>query len=247
MKKEIPILFSTPMVQAVLEARKLMTRRTRGLNAVNANPDRWTPEGELFVGADGKLYQKFRCRNNYQDTVICQCPYGKVGDLLWVRETLYQEGELGLYYVADNKLIDEETIPLDYTPYRNYACCKVPNIHMQKSVARIWLEVTDIRVERLQEISPDDADLEGVERWNEDYFSEPGALHADYGNYLWKDDPKHEEYWFPSFPNPIDSFRSLWIKINGLESWNQNPWLWVVSFKVLSTTGKPKEVEACAS
>ena len=217
MKRERPILFSTPMVQAILAGRKTMTRRI-----IKPQPD----DDGLWNDTDfpRSLQSTLKGWNgsteNFGESREWRCPYGQLGDILWVRETLYQHGELGLSYVADNKDIDEAAIPEDYTPYRDYASCKVPAIHMQKSVARIWLEVTDIKVERLQDITDDDAKAEGM-------------LHGD--------QPPKSIGGHP-VTMTIDArseFYSLWCKINGEESLEANPWVWVVSFKVLSTNGKP--------
>jgi hypothetical protein len=237
MKKEIPILFSTPMVQAILQGRKTMTRRI-----VKPQPtfdtfllaDIWRPSKNKLVSASHHFNAKI------EEKMLPYSPYGKAGDLLWVRETLFQHGELGVSYVADNEWIDEDILTEDYKVYRDYAHCKVPNIHMQKMVARIWLEVTDVRVERLRDISEKDAIAEGIE-------IEPCSGY----NQLNPPDPKYmgKKYDYPkgykgqrsTMLVPIESFKSLWRSINGYDSWEANPWVWVVSFKVLSTTGKPTE------
>lgn len=209
MKKEIPILFSTPMVQAILASRKTMTRRVikekHGLTA------------EAIANHGGS------------------CPYGKPGDILWVRETwsepqLFDGAEPAFVYRANGDI------------QRHGRGKWKPSIFMPKQASRIWLEVIDIRVERLHEINVYDAGDEGVEYYNVDHEAlEGGEFVADYKNYEWRDDPQYEDYHFPTYANPIDSFFSLWRKINGNESFNNNPWVWVVSFKVSSTTGKPKE------
>jgi hypothetical protein len=234
MKKEIPILFSTYMVQAILTGRKSMTRRIRGLNLINENPN-----NVEFLGfqdyPDGSLRAIFQSHDDDEAGSV-KCPYGKPGDLLWVRESFNVEqypvapegdhDELLYYYTATEK---------KYTDMKWR-----PSIHMPKVAARIWLEVTDIRAERLQDITVYDAGDEGVEYWNVDADAfEGGELVADYKNYMWRDDPNYEDYHFPHYANSVDSFRSLWQKINGEKSWISNPWVWVISFKVLSTTGKP--------
>lgn len=220
--KEIPILFSSAMVQAILAGRKTMTRRIKGLNVLNEWPSSWVHDGsKMYVNDKGQLM--FRFWNSNDDRRIeIPCPYGKPGDILWVRETIYQNGELGLNYVADNEQIDEEIIPVDHKPYRNYAFCNIPCIHMPKWAARIWLEVTDIKVERLQDITEEDAIKEGVEELpfgfniivNQQYLYTGGTAK--------------------------ESFSLLWKEINGAESWDANPWVWCISFNVLLTTGKPE-------
>lgn len=113
-------------------------------------------------------------------------------------------------------------------------------LFMPKEAARIWSEIIYIRPQRVQDISPADACDEGVNYWNIDKDAlEGGELVADFENYMWRDDETYEDYHFPSYANPVDSYYSLWEKINGKESLESNPWVWRIYFKVLSTTGKP--------
>jgi hypothetical protein len=122
MIKEIPILFSTPMVQAELDGRKTNTRRLNNLEVINENPDKWSfQETFTHVGKyerDKHVYRFVDGEGSFMDIL---CPFGRPGDLLWVRETIYQNGELGLQYVADKEWIDEKIIPDDHKPYRNHA------------------------------------------------------------------------------------------------------------------------------
>jgi hypothetical protein len=235
MKKEIPILFSTQMVQAILAGRKTMTRRIVKNEHVlyQLDVNKWLPK-------------------NYENGEGDWCPYGKPSDLLWVREKWYAIEREGMgignqFIVFENEWLNNDVD--ESSPYRQldnfYKWGCHPSIHLSKSVSRIWLEVTDIRVERLQNISVYDAGDEGVEYWNVDADAfEGGELVADYKNYMWRDDENYADYHFPTFANPIESFRTLWQSINGIESWDVNPWVWVVSFKVLSTTGRPIELPA---
>jgi len=224
MKKERPILMSTPMVRATLEMRKTITRRMTGLESINENPDNWqkvTPDVYPGAAEEGDLFSYCDFQTLTGEYMACpKCPYGQVGDLLWVRETFISGSEMvdevfvydehgqkvdKAWYKADGGLDRwfDGDLTRDTVPWK-------PSIHMPKSAARIWLEVTDIGVERVREITEEDAMAEGVI--------------------------------LGQFPNDIPSaaFCSLWISINGAESWNSNPWVWVVSFKVLSTSGKPE-------
>jgi hypothetical protein len=201
---ERPILFSTPMVQAIMEGRKTMTRRV-----VKPQP---IHDLKLIV-VSGDRYSSVSKKNTDGSYSVwnAKCPYGKVGDVLWVRETWrkstkFNGEEYVLYYADDCSLNAGIKPPGKWKP----------SIHMPKSACRIWLEITNIRVERLQDISEQDAKAEGVEeihpapfviRWK-DYIAEPNFL----------DSP----YW---------SFYSLWCSINGAQSWKDNPWVWVVEFK----------------
>jgi hypothetical protein len=176
--KEYPILFSTPMVQAILEGRKTQTRRViqPQPKVINKHDFKW--KNLCYSGMTEIHGGTFRLQN----------PYGWPGDLLWVRETFQIIPPNSIFYKADK----ENKVKKGWKP----------SIHMPKEAARIWLQIKDVRVERLQQISYADAKAEGVE-----------------------------------YPH---NFYDLWLKINGPLSWDANPWVWVVEFEVVSTTGKPE-------
>lgn len=197
--KERPLLYSTPMVQATLEGRKTQTRRV-----VKPQPEQILAQGIV----DGRGYGITTERN----TISHYCPYGQPGDRLWVRETLIQQGELGLQYVADSEWIDEAIIPVSYGPYGgDYTFRNIPAIHMPRWACRLLLEITAIRVERLQDISEEDAIREGV-FWD----SESGFWYV--GDTL-------------QAQSATEAFMKLWIAINGEESWKANPWVWAIEFR----------------
>jgi hypothetical protein len=195
--KERPILFSTPMVEAILDGRKTQTRR-------------------LYKNAPPSVDLHAIAKHS-KDYIYSQCPYGKPGDLLWVRESfspIYRNNELfSCLYKASNHL----------PPDRKWK----PSIHMPKAAARIWLRVKDVRVERLHDITNADAIAEGIEIVQSEVFM---RVFKNYNS------PQDEE---PYFIDPKFSFMSLWCKINGEVSWLQNPWVWVVEYDVMSTSGKP--------
>lgn len=254
MKKEIPALMSTIMVQAILEGRKTMTRRLRALDVINKNPDEWRfDQCFTHVGKYERDKYVFRFVNAMGEFIDIVCPYGRPGDLLWVRENFeifsYNENNTTLSgrFLADDQSFNQIVIARDEWEkycYWKKETGKKPSLFLFKSLSRIWLEVTDIRVERLQEISEEDAIAEGVEpncTNPENCPSTTCAIHGcaakgEYFNYL------HEPDDFPAY-SAKESFETLWRKINGEESWNQNPRVWVVSFKVLSTKGKPARPE----
>lgn len=212
--KEIPILFSTPMVQAELDGRKTNTRRLKNLKVINENPDKWSfQEKFTHVGKyerDKHVYRFVDGEGSFMDIL---CPYGRPGDLLWVRETWAPAWNQVLYKANER--------------YGKYEGQKwKPSIHMPKKAARIWLQVEGVRVERLQDISEEDAIAEGIEK-------KPGSTSST------KFDYRHYEYEGSYNVDAKVSFRTLWEKINGADSWAANPFAWVVKFNVLSTTGKP--------
>ena len=169
MQKIRPILFSTPMVKAILEGRKTMTRRI----CKHKMDDR---------GARLTNYLEDYHGNKIKQSV-------EIGDILWVRETFNTNwNNTGFIYRADEQ-----------NPAKNSNFWK-PCLFMPKQACRIWLEVTNVRLERLQDISEMDAIAEGVIRLNED----------DIPTYL---------------------FQKLWQSINGANSWEEDPWVWVYEFK----------------
>ena len=142
------------------------------------------------------------------------CPYGQTGDVLWVRETFGTgKGSGKTYYKANagdfNMLVDKWK----------------PSIFMPKDAARIWLRITSIRVERLHDISEKDAILEGVEKEFSILFNE----------WRFKDYYNVKSDW----RSAVSSFQSLWANINGINSWNSNPFVWVIEFERIE---KPSEV-----
>jgi len=214
-KTEHPILFSTPMVQALLEGRKTMTRRI-----FKDHPRLATDVSKI----DLKQWLQ-----DYPDLIMSYSPYGQPGDKLWVREAftvLAPEHCIGgwasrFIYKADATQESEEIMKyyiLEYGYPYNYK----PSIHMPKAAARIWLEITNIRVERLQDISFEDAIAEGIEIVTPDQF---GFCYKNYEKL--KLIPVNCRY-------PQTSFFSLWNKINGHESFLINPWVWVIEFKRIS-------------
>jgi len=176
-----PILFNTAMVQAILEDRKTQTRRVLKGNV------------QLF---------------DYIAATDVPCPYGKVGDVLWVRETVSRFSFGGCYaYKADNDPEDK------CTKWR-------PSIHMPFEACRLFVKITNIRVERLQDISESDAIHEGIGR-----FSKDNTVYK-YGLDGWP--------WQEMQRKPSLGFSILWKSINGSESWNANPWVWVIEFKQIT-------------
>jgi hypothetical protein len=203
MTKEHPILFSAPMVRAILEGRKTQTRRI-----IKRQPNIDPQTGDwLLTNSDGS--ETAEPIERWVDMQIkLHCPFGKVGDHLWVRETWrpkvhsFQIGHLYEYRAT----AEHNLTPTD-------GAWK-PSIFMPRSACRVELEITDIRVERLNEISESDAIEEGVE------FCE------EIGYKLYS-----KKNFFSKNISASDSYRSLWQLINGVDSWEKNPFVWVISFR----------------
>lgn len=222
--KERPILFSAPMVRAILEGRKTVTRR-----AVRAGFNPEDLEGSLSASECRKLYRELP---QYFGASYF-CPYGQPGDRLWVRETWYCdhfEVMRGPYLKPDDLDIREalEDGTLVYaadglTPYEADQPIWKPSIHMPRWACRILLEITDVRVERLQ-------DGKGETAFESRYIAEGiNRIHQGDGDYAFH--PFKSEPGPGSWTDPFDAWRELWAGINGAESWNANPWVWVVEFK----------------
>lgn len=227
---ERPILFNAEMVNAILDGRKSQTRRI-----ITPQPEFKEGTGFHWKGA------MYGIGSNYAETVRnftnFSCPIGRVGDRLWVRETfapvnLY--GEIALAYKADSDVVrvvenesfqdDDETINYDDPRLEKYSFSAwaddvlsgtegnwKPSIHMPRWASRILLEITNVRVEHLQNISNEDAKAEGF-----DYSTHPSAIEMGYAI------------------GARTNFRHTWEQIYGANAWNKNPWVWVVEFKKLN-------------
>lgn len=199
--KERPILFSAPMVRAILSGTKTQTRRLLKPQITSGAHDIAT----IISTAD-----------SLAAFVRHHCPYGAPADRLWVRETwadleVVSRGNFNrkaIYRADDIERYGNEDEYVDVTAagmrWR-------PSIHMPRWASRITLEITGVRAERLQAISSDDARAEGVE-WD------PMG---------WKD-YRHDDRRKSS---AAQSYETLWEAINGPASWPANPWVWVVEFK----------------
>lgn len=216
------------MVNAIRRDHKIQTRRL-----IKPQPTELVDDSNFYINpnpcirGDSGMYESIKC------------PYGTIGDILWVRES-FVDGE-------DHCWCEEDDEPrygyrADCPEDQRNGIIWTPSIHMPKSAAREFLEVYDVKVERLHDISPEDCLNEGVEYWNVDpEYLRGGELVADFKNYTWTDkkslDPQYQDRHFPTFSNSFDSFRTLWQSINGIESWKSNPWVWVISFERID---KPK-------
>jgi hypothetical protein len=199
--KERPILFSGPMVRAIMAGTKTQTRR-----AVKRFALEWLTMQNGFNANFVALPE-----NNLS-------PYGYAGDRLWVRETWARDDEDGaLFYRADVGLggdaDDWERNRLDGAPRYRWR----PSIHIPRRASRTTLDVTALRIERLQDISEADALAEGI-------------VPARDGSGFQLADTTHYS------GNPIDSYFSLWEHINGPGSVEANPWVWVVEWPALLNT-----------
>ena len=219
------------MVRAILDGPKTCTRR------ICKDANEYTVPDMEFYNADKRTYavHNFADKKHTEKLSIAErtCPICP-GDILYVRETVWQK--IGHYLD-----IDGETKPSWYSEFKyvasdekpetgwNYSWAKRPSIHMPKEAARIWLKVTDVRVERLQEITEDGAKAEGInEEWAMSWWS-PTYYDPDSGGYPKYRDTFAFEVWNKTIKKfDIDRF-----------GWDANPWVWVIEFERCE---KPKGV-----
>ncbi len=232
---EKPILFNTDMVKAILDCKKTCTRRV-----INPQPVCYGPnlkykhdhdKTDVFLSAEKGILQCRRCGNypEYSGERSNKANYWKppyrTGDILYVRETWcdttkdlnddsdLEVGECRYIFKVDDNGHRQPVIEIDVKRWR-------PSIHMPKEAARIFLEVIDVRVERLQEITEDEAIKEGIRQYTKD--GEVFKYAAGEYQYKWSEMPR----------NPIEAFKKLWNSCyNWPKCWTYNPWVWVIEFK----------------
>ncbi|WP_370557325.1 hypothetical protein NMD88_03675 [Edwardsiella tarda] len=245
--KERPIIFNDEMVRAILSGTKTMTRRTMKVQPESPNfglsfiteSKRKSDEGKYFWSISDACGLKMRS-NPFP------CPFGAVGDRLWVRETFSTLGnEDGCPIDWNGHLVKEggpdaariyrascEQKPGNYglwsmpddafwkphTDDMQYEGSWTPSIHMPRWASRITLEITDVRVELLQDITEEDARAEGVINGGCLSCGEPEPCGCDAPD-----------------PSAIEGFAHLWRDIYGDDGWNSNPWVWVIAFRCVAT------------
>lgn len=201
--KERPILFSAPMVRTILEGRKTQTRRVVKDTGFYAIED--------HHGAETAMRERA--------ALATRCPYGQPGNRLWVREAfqpLFADGvenhwetdwKTGKGYAISYPATDGIHEYLDADDNLSDAC--KPSIHMPRWASRITLEIASVRVERLNDISEADCIAEGCAGG---HGAIPGYAYA---------------------ATPFEHYRALWESINGTGSWDMNPWVFVVEFRMV--------------
>lgn len=194
--KERPILFSGEMVRAILDGRKVQTRRVvkfrHGRHIVGDPRCDGSLEWWRVDRGDGVVITESR------GVLLGECPYGQAGDRLWVRETWAQ----GISYTPSlRRIAYRATEP-------NLDATWKPSIHMKREHSRLTLEITDVRVERLDEINEDDCLAEGIPTWRG-----------------------------PDLERTVrESYRDLWDSLNAKRGfgWDVNPWVWVIAFRTVT-------------
>lgn len=206
--KERPILFSAPMVQSILEGQKTQTRRI--------------VKPPVYFGCltgDCPHETQYECNQAIAGFAENECKHGSVGDRLWVKETHARVHE-GLLQRLDPEPDNGSAFNNGWsTAYRadgepanweHYGIKWKPSIFCTRKFSRIDLEITGVRVERLKDISEEDALAEGVQPYTPHVT---GMLNG-----------REQEL-------PSEAYKNLWESINGPGSWQKNPWVWVIEFK----------------
>lgn len=234
MPEEKPILFNAEMVRAVLDGRKTQTRRV-----VKPQPEKQTEWFKYLE--EGKYISMNHILGIGNPTSIgnaIKCPYGSPGDELWVRETWMDAGKEipgskhgEIWYKAN----DCEEYAISCEPRECRPKWK-PSIHMPRWASRIQLRVKDVRVERVQDISEEDARSEGV---RPNWCGELSGWDPDEHGFMCQEGIRHwEKYpesdWDGGYHRTgKEAFESLWDSINEKRGfgWEKNPWVWVVEFE----------------
>lgn len=223
--KFIPILFSTEMVESLITNHKTQTRRV-----MKPQPS----DNVQWIGFGFSCFTPQRHiegRGNFLDgsgVKFFKCPYGQPGDILWVRESfcLTQPRDPETYYFGYKDGFHSYE-PASSKYYFSTPDVWIPSIHMPKEACRLFLKVKSIRVERLQDISEEDAIAEGIEVMRV-------HVHKVFRNY--QDEAKTNGGYKGFVETAIASFKSLWQSINGEQSWKNNPWVWVIEFERINLT-----------
>ena len=218
--KTYPIIFSAPMVRALLDGKKTQTRRV-----VKPQPEIYSGYETLGDFSDPGWVLEWKEFDALTPKELAHhCPYGKPGDLLWVRETWQLHSlatDLGkiVYRASENSSHTEfhRMVPVEKIggigakPFQEGWRS---SIHMPRWASRLTLEITGVRVERVHDISEDDAIAEGM-------------MQFDSGRW-WYDTTGQNSL----HRTAMSAYQELWRKLNGCGSWDANPWVWVLEFRV---------------
>lgn len=247
--KERPVIFNGEMVRAILDGRKTQTRRVmkhqpKQHDHKNYDTAPWSDAPPAYYNVNSADWACKYCGEGigFDGRSVYRCPFGQVGDRLWVRETWgvvshdFDENERIIDWVPDRPATAIHEMPFGngyYSGHAIYAAdgeftwgdddghgersCWKPSIHMPREACRILLEITAVRVERLNDISQEDARAEGVAP-SQHIITPPEALYRV-------------------------GFLKLWQSIYGEESWRANPWVWVIEFRRVGDSAREVEPE----
>ncbi|CAM7184004.1 Morphogenetic protein [Klebsiella pneumoniae] len=218
------MIFNAEMVRALLDGRKTQTRRP-----IKWKQTRFTEIGEREDGSKWPWSEDAEHACDFWHP----CPFGAVGDRIWVREAFRVHSRATdvatlVYKASERNSWTEQTRRVPVAVCNKPATPEkwTPSLHMPRWASRIMLEITGVRVERLNAISPEDAESEGLERTNFTGFGDEPGLPSY---------PEPDVYFDPLKKQwkeyPPEAFAGLWESIYGEGSWKANPWVWVIEFK----------------
>lgn len=205
MAKQTGLIFQGWGVRSIFINHKTMTRRTRGLKSINADPDNWISDGWAFDRPGGIAMFHSRDKNL---TPQFRCPYGGPGDHLWVREAHWIRPERTPSMMREGA---SRWPPILYSADGDDDFCRKNNwkrgnaLYMPRSASRATLELTEVRVERLHDMDDFDCVQEGLD------------LEVDHA---------------------MPKFIEVWDTLNGAGSYNANPWVWVLVFRLIDNHGR---------
>ncbi|EPY0734828.1 hypothetical protein ACW7YG_002248 [Klebsiella quasipneumoniae] len=218
------MIFNAEMVRAILAGRKTQTRRIMKVQPESNQLGLLLITDSTKHSDIGKYHwAESNATGNHVRSKLFLCPFGAVGDRIWVREGFFpaplemqsEPPRKTMWNIAYRDGMQMEKLaPAEYNPtIYNYERW-TPSIHMPRWASRILLEITDVRVERLNAISEEDARAEGI--------IDGGCLNCGEPEPCGCANPE---------PDATDAFAYLWQSIYGQENWNANPWVWVISFE----------------
>ncbi len=242
--KETGIIMSGNHPKLILDGIKTQTRRTQGLNKVNEKPNDWTVDLQGNIAA-------FRNIHTGEDVLI-RCPYGQVGDRLWVRETwavepvfdtvkpnhiydLLKPKKPLIYYPADETIIQHQGFTVStILDHGGGAIGRTrPSIHMPRWASRITLEITEVRVERVNQITAEDAIAEGIESRDEEWVYQEANGDKHLLDFTTPEYKRYDGKGYDWTRCPQLSFRTLWDSLNAKRGYgfDVNSWVWPITFK----------------
>lgn len=244
--KESPLFFNAPMVRAVLDGRKSQTRRIMD------------PQPEIHPDSEGKHWWPAKAFQSmltiedcalpgYEDLAGNACPLGGRGDRLWVREATEIDKQTSDAVVLSRYCADRAPVLMSgcddakfngTIAHWDYSRRTRPSIHMSRWACRLVLEIASVRVERLQNISEADAVAEGV-----GIVTDHMKASSAYGMYYCPMPDGKIHY----SDSAVELLKRLWLMIYGVESWDANPWVWVLEFKRITGKNEPKKPASLAA
>ncbi len=247
--KDHGLIMSSPMILATLAGRKTQTRRIPGptnslVDGKRVSPTKWKAlklncDQAVIVNTTSgdEHHSHMGVFSKQQGGFVDIEPIYKRGDLLYFRENWFPSAINGnrvlITYDKDKPEDCLEITVEDTGPYwkKMERGCIIPSIHLPKEASRIWAECTGVCCQHLQDITEEEAKREGVDRYVDIRFKRTSPFYKNYshgcGTY--------------ELDTALESFYTLWGSINGWDSWTANPQVYAISYKILSTTGRPLE------